>query len=351
MGALLKVITDVECDLYIDYQFREHLYVGSMAKLEIRKGGYLLEFKIGGIVIHKEKYHIESNFEESLFDFRFIESNQSRLILYESDEETCTASVELENDTWSVVVSPCSPTNKPNIKEDAFDQPILLHCCSEEGKGMILFKDAITTIGDWAFAGCSNIKSIIIPNSISTIGIGAFARCFGIEKFIVPSSLVSVGKCAFLHCKTLFYGKFASQDHYCLVVDGVLKAFSGRDCVEYIIPEQVVRLEDFVFSDCDLLRKVILPNNLTIIGSRAFSCCNRLNSIILPEMIELVESNAFYGSNTIEIYCKAVTPPKLNGPLPRNVKRIIVPIGSKKFYNEELIWRNNAYMIFESEII
>ena len=39
------------------------------------------------------------------------------------------------------------------------------------------FPNGLTTIGDYAFAGCSDLQSIEIPNSITSIGYSAFANC------------------------------------------------------------------------------------------------------------------------------------------------------------------------------
>ena len=42
--ALLKLVTRIECDFYIDYDFKLHLKPGSLSRLNIRKGTYELVF-------------------------------------------------------------------------------------------------------------------------------------------------------------------------------------------------------------------------------------------------------------------------------------------------------------------
>lgn len=44
-----------------------------------------------------------------------------------------------------------------------------------DGKGVI--PDGVTEIGKEAFAGCTNLQSIVIPNSVKVIEEGAFRDC------------------------------------------------------------------------------------------------------------------------------------------------------------------------------
>ena len=41
----------------------------------------------------------------------------------------------------------------------------------------VVIPDSVTTIGNYAFSGCSNLTSIVIPDSVTTIGDGAFSFC------------------------------------------------------------------------------------------------------------------------------------------------------------------------------
>ena len=69
------------------------------------------------------------------------------------------------------------------------------------GKGVIKFDGDVTKIGSYAFLDCSSLTSVTIPDSVTSIEEWAFSGCKSL---------------------TAFYGKFASADNRCLVVDGVL---------------------------------------------------------------------------------------------------------------------------------
>ena len=44
--------------------------------------------------------------------------------------------------------------------------------------------ESVTSIGDYAFAGCVSLTSIVIPESVTSIGEGAFDYCISLENII-----------------------------------------------------------------------------------------------------------------------------------------------------------------------
>ena len=59
---------------------------------------------------------------------------------------------------------------------DAFGADIMSNTY-ENGKGVLVFENDITTIGKQAFYQCARLKSVVLPNSITEIGENAFAQC------------------------------------------------------------------------------------------------------------------------------------------------------------------------------
>lgn len=51
-----------------------------------------------------------------------------------------------------------------------------LYLRGEEIKELVI-PNSITTIGDYAFQGCSSLTSVTIPNSVTSIGVRAFLTC------------------------------------------------------------------------------------------------------------------------------------------------------------------------------
>ena len=62
---------------------------------------------------------------------------------------------------------------------------------------------SVTSIGSYAFRGCTGLTDIAIPNSVTTIGDVAFYGCTGLSSFTIPSNITSVGSWAFSGCTGL----------------------------------------------------------------------------------------------------------------------------------------------------
>ena len=63
--------------------------------------------------------------------------------------------------------------------------------------------NGVTTIGDEAFYGRTNLSSIEIPNTVKTIGTSTFAYCIDLEFVTIPSSVTGISGYAFAYCTSL----------------------------------------------------------------------------------------------------------------------------------------------------
>ena len=61
----------------------------------------------------------------------------------------------------------------------------------------------VTSIGNGAFAGCSNLTSVNIPANVTSIGEAAFMSCINLTSVTIPSTVTSIGRGAFQYCTNL----------------------------------------------------------------------------------------------------------------------------------------------------
>lgn len=74
---------------------------------------------------------------------------------------------------------------------------------------------ALTGIGYWAFGGCISLRSLAIPEGLKKIGFGAFYGCTNLESITIPASVKDIGDVAFYGCDHLVIrtpkGSYAEQ--------------------------------------------------------------------------------------------------------------------------------------------
>jgi len=84
---------------------------------------------------------------------------------------------------------------------------LICHPANRQNESGVITKfeipDSVTIIGDWAFADCVKLTSIIIPDSVDEIGENAFYKCKSISKLIIPEGVVKIDDMAFRGCTGL----------------------------------------------------------------------------------------------------------------------------------------------------
>jgi len=160
---------------------------------------------------------------------------------------------------------------------------------------------SVTSIGDYAFDGCSSLTSVTIPSSVTSIGNRAFQGCSGLTSVTIPNSVTSIGNNTFRNCSGLTSVKVASgnpvydsRDNCNAIIETATNTLISG-CKSTVIPNSVTSIGNDAFSACSGLTSVTIPNNVTSIGIYAFSGCSSLTSVTIPNSVTSIGSGAFSG--------------------------------------------------------
>ena len=160
----------------------------------------------------------------------------------------------------------------------------------------------VESIGDYAFYNCTSLTSVTIPNSVTSIGNDAFYGCSSLTSVTIPDSVTSIGYSALSSCTSLTSIEVSYDNENYSSVDGVLfdkdktkliQYPAGSNRTIYSIPNSVISIGSDAFVGCTSLTSVTIPNSVTSIGGSAFSGCTNLTSITIPDSVTSIGSYAF----------------------------------------------------------
>ncbi len=165
----------------------------------------------------------------------------------------------------------------------------------------ITIPEALTSIGIWVFAYCESLKSIIIPNSVVSIGTYAFNNCDSLTSINITDSVTNIGYGAFSSCASLTDINVDANNSYYSSKDGVLYNKNGSSLIccaggksgVFTIPDSVTSICDNAFYGCESLTSVVIPDSITTIGDYVFGSCTNLTSVLIPDGVTSIGYSAF----------------------------------------------------------
>ena len=215
----------------------------------------------------------------------------------------------------------------------------------------IILPNTITSIGHDAFTACNVLSSINIPSSVTTIGYTAFSSCRALTSITLPASVTSIGYGPFKGCTALESITveadnpiFTDGDGNAIIKTSGISVSLIAGCKNTVIPNNVINIDDYAFSDINTLTSIAIPNSVVTIQQRAFSNCTGLTDVVIGAGIRNIYDYAFQACTGLQsLTVWAATPPYLSSNLNpfQNVSTAIpvyVPCGTVEAYQAANGW-------------
>ena len=156
---------------------------------------------------------------------------------------------------------------------------------------IVTIPDSVTSIGEYAFTGCTSLTSVTIPDSVTRIGDWAFNNCASLTSVTIPDSVTSIGSRAFYN--TPYYNNLPDGEVY---LGKVLYEYKGNMPANYTanVKDGTVSISPYAFSHCNSLTSVTIPDSVTSIGDGTFYNCSSLTSVTIPDSVTSIGESAFY---------------------------------------------------------
>lgn len=253
-------------------------------------------------------------------------------------------------------------------------------CFQNSGLKSISIPSNVTSIGVEAFAGCASLETVDLSTRLREIP----EKCFqnsGLVSITLPENITTVGEEAFSLCLSMrsvtvlgpknfeayafFTDNYLERDRQGLNVyiddltdwcerstfaneyacpfytgggDEPLSLYVNGELVEnLVIPDGMVKINDYTFNDCGSIRTVVVPDGVVSIGTYAFSCPEMAKATI-GKNVNTIGMGAFTSEKLAEFICWNPVPPAGSGLL-SYTGPVYVPAGSVEAYKSAEDWR------------
>ena len=163
----------------------------------------------------------------------------------------------------------------------------------------IIIENGVTSIGVYAFYGCTSLTNVTIGNNVTSIGSFAFEKCTSLTNVTIPNSVTSIGSEAFYN--TAYYNDESNWNNGVLYIsDCLIDTNDDFDSTtDYIIKDGTKIIANHVFSNYSKLKSIIIPDSVTTIGDYAFYECTNLTNATIGNGVTSIGERAF-------LYCTSL---------------------------------------------
>ena len=237
----------------------------------------------------------------------------------------------------------------------------------------------VTTVSNYAFAGCSMLSTITLSSLYTRVENGAFVDCYSLSSIPYASQISYIGGAAFFGCSGLSAIDLSS----CTTISSPVPAYTGspqslgafqhcRNLTSIKLPictsigssafnnigitsldmstamPSVTSMGASVFENCSSLSTVKFNNGLSTIPANCFRSCTNLTNVSFGTNVTLIGQSAFYGCSSLSTISFPSSLLSISGYafqrcanlesvyIPSDVSRVITLAGANAFTNTKL---------------
>ena len=249
-------------------------------------------------------------------------------------------------------------------------------CSSMDKLSSIIIPYSVTNIGDGAFDGCINVKSVVwkaknsnawnfgsqVENFIfgDDVEVIPASLCQGMAKLnsiTIPEKVTSIGDGAFTNCNNIKSVVWNAKNSNAWNFGSQVESFSFGDAVETIpdnlcagmdkpttlvFPASLISIGDNAFEGWKGIKQMQIPNKVENVGANAFKNCIYITSIYLGYLVTEIGDSAFSGCIRVNdiTSMNTTTPVVYDNTLSSisSLAYLFVPAGSKRTYQLDPYW-------------
>ena len=162
----------------------------------------------------------------------------------------------------------------------------------------------VTGIGSSAFAYCSGVTDVTIPNGVTYVGSRSFYSCSNLVSATIPPSLQLFNSEAFRGCSALKTVNISDLSAWCESDFIVNNSNAGSNPLGYggtlylnntpvsgnlIIPDGTKKIGDYVFFGYDNFTSITIPQSVESFGHQTFTNCRSLETIYISDLRQWCE--------------------------------------------------------------
>jgi len=163
--------------------------------------------------------------------------------------------------------------------------------------------DNVSTIKSGSFAGCYNLKNIVLSSDVASIESYAFENCNSLTSVTIPSTVTTIGFAPYYSCINLVSIIVDVDNPSFIDINGVLFSHDKTKLIQY---------------PCGHSSTYSVPDNVTIITQQSFAGCSGLASVTIPSSVTSIDTDAFNGVSMSYVDYLGLSEPKCDESIVAN---------------------------------